>query len=96
MNELTIEQVVQAVENNGVWYFDSEVEFNEAVVELEENPDFSIFTISGTIESVLEELEYQGLSLEAIKHFTTNHYGSIIDILQNPTNKMFHVYVGQK
>ena len=83
-----------ALLDNGVWHYEDQNELDEAIVELEENPDFKLFTVAKNLEGIVEDFEYQGINIDSLLEMTTNHYGNVVEIIYNKEHNDYHVYVG--
>lgn len=101
MNELSIEQMahdrnllMKKLKESGVWYPQDSAEFEDLVNDLENNPDFSLFTIVSDIEEVADEFEYQGIELIKVVNMATNRYGNVIEIIYDKECNNYHVFVG--
>lgn len=77
------------------WYYDNEDEFEEAIHELESNPDFHFIDSYDLIQDIYDELNYQGLTDHEIEQLLDNRYGNCIEILKS-ANSQYYVYIGAR
>ena len=82
--------------NNSVWHYEYQNELNEAIEELEENPDFELFTVAKDLKQIIEEFEYQGINIDNLTEMITNHYGNIVEIIFDSVNNEYLVYLGTR
>lgn len=78
----------------GVWYCDTEEDFNNAIVELDNNPDFSFLGEYDLINDIEDEFEYQGISNDDFMKMTNNRYGNCIEIVEYENR--YTVYYGAR
>lgn len=79
----------------GIWYYDSEDEFEEEIHELENNPDFTFIGSYDDLQDMYDEFEYQGFSNDEVDRLTHTRYGVCIDILECANNQ-YYVYYGAR
>ena len=80
----------------GINHYDDFNDFEKDFKELEENPDFSLLGQYDMTQDADEELQYQGLTLDAITKMSMNRYGDVIETLQDPESGMYWVFVGAR
>ena len=86
--------LMKKLKESGVWYPQDSDEFKDLINDLENNPDFSFFTVASNLDEVVEEIEYQGISLDSLVNMATNRYGNVIEIIYDKEHNNYHVYVG--
>lgn len=74
--------------STGINYCDTEEEFFNLLDELENNPDFTSIGAFSMIQSIYEELEYQGFTEEQIEQFSHNRYGTCLEIVEYASEYM--------
>lgn len=79
----------------GQTYCDTEEELEEALAELENNPDFSLLGIFDMTQDADEELQEAGFTLDQITKMSLNRYGNCIETLKGPNTDYF-VFVGAR
>ena len=57
-----------------------------------DNPDISHYGTYNSLEDLVDELEYQGLSYSEIVQLTKNRYGDVIEIVEYAS--AFHLFIG--
>ena len=85
---------MKKLKESGVWYLQDSDEFEDLINDIENNPDFSFFTVASNLDEVVEEFEYQGISLNNLVTMATNRYGNVIEIIYDKEHNNYHVYVG--
>ena len=91
---MSLDFLMKKLKESGVWYPQDSDEFENLINDTENNPDFSLFTVASDIEEVVEEFEYQGISLNSLVIMATNRYGNIVEIIYGKEHNNYHVYVG--
>ena len=76
------------------WVYDTKEERFNHMEELEANPDFIYLGHYNSIEAIYEELNYQGFTDEQIDQFTSNHYGTCLEIIEY--NNHYDAFIGQR
>lgn len=77
------------------WFYDNEQEFEEAYMELQNNPDFTHLGGFDMVQDIYEELNYQGFSDDEITQLTNNRYGNCLEILEEPNNQ-YQAFIGAR
>lgn len=77
-----------------VIYCDTQEEKFDYMGELENNPDFIYLGHFGMIQDIYEELNYQGFSDAEIEKFTSNRYGTCIDIIEYASH--YEAFMGSR
>ena len=78
-----------------VFEYENESDFTQVVNDFEENSDFEFFGYYDSIESINDELLYQGLTMEEITKYNLNHYGHCIEVVENSNNE-FLLFIGNR
>ena len=86
--------LMKKLKESGVWYPQDSDDLENLINDLENNPDFSLFTVASDIEEVVEEFEYQGVELNKVVNMATNRYGNVIEIIYDKECNNYHVFVG--
>lgn len=80
----------------GISHYDDVDEFETALKELEDNPDFTLLGHYNMTQDADEELEYQGFTLDQITKMSLNRYGNVIETLYAPDSQTYWVFVGAR
>ena len=83
-------------ENNatGIYYCDTEEEFDNVIYELNTNPDFTLLGYYDSINDIYAEMEYQGFTEDQTRQLTVNRYGNCLEIIQYIDN--YTAYIGAR
>ena len=83
-------------ENNatGIYFCDTEEEYDNIIHELNTNPDFSILGYYDSINDIYDEMEYQGFTEDQTRQLTVNRYGNCLEIIQYIDN--YTAYIGSR
>ena len=76
------------------WICDTEEERFEQIDELEANPDFTYLGHYDSTQAIYEELNYQGFTDEQIDEFTSNRYGTCLEIIEYLNH--YDAFIGQR
>ncbi|MBO1087134.1 hypothetical protein [Enterococcus mundtii] len=71
-------------------------QFDEAIKDLEENPDMNLLGYFDSTQEADEELQEYGFSLDQITKMNMSRYGKVIECLQDPDSGTYHVYTGAR
>lgn len=66
----------------GINYCDTEEEYEDKINELSDNPDFIFLGYFDSIQSIYEDLDYQGITEEEAQQMSHNRYGACLEILE--------------
>ena len=83
-------------ENNatGIYYCDTEEEYDNVIYELHTNPDFSLLGYYDSINDIYDEMEDQGFTEDQTRQLTVNRYGNCLEIIQYIDN--YTAYIGAR
>lgn len=79
----------------GKQWCDTEQEFEDALYELENDPDMTFLGQFDMTQDIDEELEYQGFSLDEITKMSLNRYGNVLEVLHAP-NTDYYAFIGAR
>jgi hypothetical protein len=82
------------IRGTGINHCDTEEEFYGLCDELEGNPDFTSLGAYTSIQSIYEELNYQGFTDEQIEQFTHNRYGTCLEIVEYASD--YEAFIGTR
>ena len=71
-------------ENNatGIYFCDTEEEYENVIYELNTNPDFSFLGYYDSINDIYDEMEYNGFTEDQTRQLSVNRYGNCLEIIQ--------------